>query len=92
MLIILFFLSTKCWVESTPNSTHLKYVYLGEVDTLPVIISRELTPHQEKKLIETLKVHKQAIRWTFDDIKGISLTLSMHRNVLEDGAKPSREP
>lgn len=55
-----------------------------------MIISRELTPDQEGRLVETLRVHKKVIGWTFDDIKGISLTLCMHHIVLEEGAKPLR--
>ena len=33
--------------------SHLKYVYLGKEETLPVIISSHLTPIQEENLIET---------------------------------------
>lgn len=34
---------------------HIKYVYLGEHETLLVIISSKLTPKEEEKLIEVLK-------------------------------------
>ncbi|KAL6218691.1 hypothetical protein ACLB2K_011901 [Fragaria x ananassa] len=54
---------------------HLKYVYLGENETLPVIISSSLEKEQEERLIKVLKRHKTAIGWTLADIKGISPTM-----------------
>ena len=35
--------------------------------------------------------HKTAIRWTIANIKGISPSMCMHRILLEDSSKPSRE-
>nr|XP_011459895.1 PREDICTED: uncharacterized protein LOC105350153 [Fragaria vesca subsp. vesca] len=40
---------------------HLKYVHLGENETLPVIISSSLEKEKEERLIEVLKRHKMAI-------------------------------
>ncbi|KAL5544690.1 hypothetical protein UlMin_008474 [Ulmus minor] len=71
--------------------SHLKYVYLGDNETLPVIISSYLTPPQEENLIVTLKRHKKAIGWQIADIKGISPTLCMHKILLEDNSKNSIE-
>ncbi|CAN6570107.1 unnamed protein product [Malus baccata var. baccata] len=78
-------------LELKPLPSHLKYVFLGEDQTLPVIISSSLTAQEEDKLIKVLKEHKSAIGWTLADIKGISPTTCMHRILLEEGAKPSRE-
>lgn len=36
--------------------THLKYVYLGDVNMFPVIISKELIPYEEDKLADTLNM------------------------------------
>ncbi|XP_075655038.1 uncharacterized protein LOC142625233 [Castanea sativa] len=72
--------------------SHLKFVFLGDEGTLPVIISSKLSAPQEKKLVQVLKEHKTAIGWTIADIKGISLSTCMHRILLEEGAKPSRQP
>ncbi|CAN6566177.1 unnamed protein product [Malus baccata var. baccata] len=60
-------------------------------ETLPVIVSLSLTVLEEEKLIRVLKEHKTAIGWTLADIKGISPTTCMHRILLEDKAKPTRE-
>jgi hypothetical protein len=64
---------------------------LGENDTFPVIISSKLNTHQEGKLLQTLKMHKNALGWTIADIKGISPLICTHRIYLEENAKPSRE-
>ncbi|CAN6718953.1 unnamed protein product [Malus baccata var. baccata] len=78
-------------LELKPLPDHLKYVFLGDEETLPVIVSSSLTALEEEKLIRVLKEHKTAIGWTLVDIKGISPTTCMHRIFLEEGAKPTRE-
>ncbi|KAM2074981.1 hypothetical protein ACFX1T_037926 [Malus domestica] len=78
-------------LELKPLPDHLKYVFLGDNETLPVIVSSSLTALEEEKLIRVLKEHKTAIGWTLADIRGISLTTCMHRILLEKGAKPTRE-
>ncbi|KAM0981416.1 hypothetical protein ACFX2A_014750 [Malus domestica] len=78
-------------LELKPLPDHLKYAFLGEGETLPIIVSSSLTALEEEKLIRVLKEHKTAIGWTLADIKGISPTTCMHRIFLEEGAKPTRE-
>ncbi|KAB2595522.1 hypothetical protein D8674_030972 [Pyrus ussuriensis x Pyrus communis] len=78
-------------LELKPLPSHLKYVFLGEEETLPVIISSSLTAQEESKLVRVLKEYKTAIGWTLADIKGISPTMCMHRILLEEGSKTSRE-
>ncbi|CAN6579326.1 unnamed protein product [Malus baccata var. baccata] len=78
-------------LELKPLPSHLKYVYLGEDETLPVIISTSLMAQEEGKLVRVLKEYKTAIGWTLADIKGISPTTCMHRIHLEEGSKTSRE-
>ncbi|CAN6552289.1 unnamed protein product [Malus baccata var. baccata] len=76
-------------LELKPLPDHLKYVFLGDEETLPVIVSSSLTALEEEKLIRVLKEHKTAIGLA--DITGISPTTCMHRIFLEEGAKPTRE-
>ncbi|XP_012835563.1 PREDICTED: uncharacterized protein LOC105956264 [Erythranthe guttata] len=71
--------------------SHLKYMYLGAHETLPVIISSSLTGLQEKRLLEVLREHKLALGWTIADIKGISPTFCMHKIILEESHKSSVE-
>ena len=49
----------------------LKYAFLGEEQTYPVVISSTLTNDQEGKILTVLKKHKNAIGWILNDIKGI---------------------
>ena len=71
---------------------HLKYAYLGEQETLPVILASNLTNRQEEDLMTILKKYKEAIGWTMTDIKGLRPTIVHHRIHLNEEAKPTREP
>ena len=71
--------------------THLKYAYLGEESTLPVIISSALTIECEKALLDILKNHIKAIGWTLANIRGISPSYCMHKIRLEKGKDGSVE-
>ncbi|CAN6583756.1 unnamed protein product [Malus baccata var. baccata] len=78
-------------LELKPLPSHLNYIFLGENETLPAIISSSLTAQEEEKLLRVLKEFKSALGWTLADIKGISPTTCMHHIFLEEGAKPTRE-
>ncbi|CAN6572911.1 unnamed protein product [Malus baccata var. baccata] len=65
-------------LEFKPLPSYLKYVFLGEQETLPVIISSSLTAQDEDKLVRVLREYKTTIGWTLADIKGISPTICMH--------------
>ena len=78
-------------LELKPLPDNLKYVFIGDNNTLPVIIATGLTNTQEEKLVKLLCDHKTAIGWTLADIKGISPSMCMHHILLEDNAKPTRE-
>ena len=70
----------------------LKYAFLGDEQTYPVVISSSLTCDQEGKLLNVLQKHKKAIGWTLKDIKGINPLICTHRIHLEDNAKTYRQP
>ena len=78
-------------LEQKPFPNHLRYVYLGESSTLPVIISASLTAVEEEMLLRVLRDHKNAIGWSLVDLKGIRPSMCMHRILLEDRHKPSIE-
>ena len=78
-------------MEQKPLPSHLKYAYLGNDSTLPVIISASLTAIEEDKLLRVLRDHKTALGWSLADLKGIHPSMCMHRILLEDGHKPSVE-
>ncbi|KAM2160666.1 hypothetical protein ACFX1Q_043734 [Malus domestica] len=48
-------------LELKPLPSHLKYVFLGEDEMLPVIISSSLTAQEENKLVRVLKEYKTII-------------------------------
>ena len=75
-------------LEQKPLPSHLRYAYLGESSTLPVIISTSLIVVEEEKLLRVLQDHKDAIIWSLADLKGIRPSMCMHRILLEDGYKP----
>ena len=79
-------------MELKPLLSHLKYAYLERDGKLPIIISALLTDEQEQKLLQFIKDHKRAIGWTLADILGISPSFCMHRILLEEDAKPLRQP
>ena len=65
--------------------SHLKYVYLGQNNTLPVIISSTLNvAGQKQSPVDMLGRYRRAIEWTMVDIKGISPSICMHKILLED--------
>jgi hypothetical protein len=66
----------------------LKYAYVDEKKIYPVIISANLSEHEEKRLLKTLKKHRATIGYTLDDLKGISPTLCQHKIHMEPDVKP----
>ena len=77
--------------ELKPLPDNLKYAYLDENKIYLVIISANLSEHEEERLLKTLKKHRAAIGYTLDDLKGISPTLCQHKINLEEDAKPVRD-
>ena len=69
-------------LELKPLPDNLKYVHLGDKETLPIIISSSLNELQESKLIKVLREHREAFGWTLADIKGLSTTLCTHKIAL----------
>ena len=78
-------------LELKPLPHSLKYAYLGNDHTLPVIITSNLNFAQESQLLDVLKEHRGTIGWSIVDMKSISSNECMHYIYLEDNAKPSRE-
>ena len=64
----------------------LKYAYIDENKIYHVIISANLSEHEEERLLKILKKHRAAIGYTLDDLKGISPTLCQHKINMEPDA------
>ncbi|KAK8535534.1 hypothetical protein V6N12_057050 [Hibiscus sabdariffa] len=78
-------------IELKDLPKHLKYAFLGDNSTLPVIVSNKLSEKEENELISVLCKHKEAIGWTVADITGLSPSTCIHRIKVIEDAKPSRE-
>ena len=80
----------------TPNSLNFKLfglskignAFLEESSYYRVIINSSLNDLEEEKLLRVLREHRKAIGWTIDDIKGISLSICMHKILMEETYKP----
>ena len=71
--------------------SHLKYAYLELPRNKPVIISARLSDTEEQRLLEILRKHKESIAWSIEDLKGISLSICMHKILFEENARPTVE-
>ena len=76
-------------VEEKQLPSHLRYAYLGEESTLPVIISSSFSNMEEEKFLKILKEHKEVIGWSLADIKGIRPSMCKHKILLEEDSKPT---
>jgi hypothetical protein len=56
-------------VDLKPLPKWLKYEFLGSDKTYPVIVSDELSPEENEKLLNLLKKHKKVIRYSINDQK-----------------------
>ncbi|KAL5583455.1 hypothetical protein UlMin_015897 [Ulmus minor] len=79
-------------LELKPLPYHLRYAYLGDSKSFPVIINNSLNDIEEEKLLRVLHNHKSAIGWTMADIKGISNSLCMHKILMNESYKPTIQP
>jgi hypothetical protein len=71
-----------------PLPDDLKYAYIDDKKTYPIIISSKLSGKEEERLLEVLRKHRGAIGYTLDDLKGISPTICQHAINMEPDAKP----
>ena len=72
-------------------SSKVKYDYLGEDETFPIIVSSSLNKEQEVKLLSNFRKHRSAFGWSITGLKGISPLICTHKIHLVEEVKPSRE-
>jgi hypothetical protein len=75
-------------VDLKPLHKGLKYEFLGPDKNYPVIVSDELSPEENEKLLNLLEKHKKVIGYSINDLKGHSLAFRTHRIPMEDQCKP----
>jgi hypothetical protein len=75
-------------VDLKPLPKGLKYKFLGPDKTYPVIVSDELSPEENEKLLNLLKKHRKVIGYSINDLKRLSPAFCTHRIPMEDQYKP----
>jgi hypothetical protein len=75
-------------VDLKPLLKGLKYEFLGPNKTYPVTVSDELSPEDNKKLLNLLKKHRKVIGYLINDLKGLSPAFCTHLIPMEDQCKP----
>ncbi|PNX82945.1 hypothetical protein L195_g038982, partial [Trifolium pratense] len=78
-------------LELKPLPKNLRYEYLDKDMSRPVIVNVDLNPIETEKLLDVLRKYPAALGYNISDLKGISPSVCMHRILLEDDAKASRE-
>ena len=66
---------------------NLKYVFLEEEKSKPVIIAANLTAEKGQKVVEALKKHQEVIAWPVEDLKGINPSICIYKILMEENAK-----
>jgi hypothetical protein len=74
-------------VDLKPLPKGLKYKFLGPDKTYPVIMSDELSPEENEKLLNLLKKHRKVIGYSINDLKD-SPAFCSHRIPMQDQCKP----
>jgi hypothetical protein len=74
-------------VDLKPLPKGLKYKFLGLDKTYLVIVSDELSPEENEKLLNLLKKHRKVIGYSINDLKGLSPSFCTHRIPMEDQCK-----
>jgi hypothetical protein len=75
-------------VDLKPLPKGLKYEFLEQNKTYPVIVSDELSSEENEKLLILLKNRRKVIGYSVNDLKGLSPAFCTHRTPMEDQCKP----
>uniref|UniRef100_M1DH28 Integrase core domain containing protein n=1 Tax=Solanum tuberosum TaxID=4113 RepID=M1DH28_SOLTU len=76
-------------LKQLPN--HLRYVFFGTNNTLPVILAADLNDEHVQDVIKVLIRYKKAIGWIITDIIGIPSDICPHKIQLDEDYSPSIE-
>jgi len=78
-------------VELKPLPSSLRYEFLGQKSTYPVIVNSNLNATQIESSLRVLRKHRKAIGYTLDDLKGTHPSLCMHQILIGDDYNSSIE-
>ena len=83
--------STPPEVELKALPSNLKYAFLGDDSTYPIIVNSELNGSDLDCLANLVRKHRKFIWYTIDNIKGIIPSICTHRINLEPDVAHSIE-
>lgn len=78
-------------IELKTLPKNLSYEFLDIKLEQPVIVNSDLGQIETKKLLHVLRKYPNALGYNISDLKGISPSLFIHRIMLEEDSKTSRE-
>ena len=78
-------------VELKTLPKDLRYEFLDRELKQPVIVNANLGKIETEKLLHVLRKYLSALGYNISDLKGISPSIYMHRIMLEEDCKTSRE-
>lgn len=76
------------WLKPLPS--HLRYIFLGENDTLPIIISNKLSTEQENRVCEVISKRIKVMEWKNSTIEGLSLSNVVHKLYMKDSYRATK--
>ncbi|XP_035844616.1 uncharacterized protein LOC118491185 [Helianthus annuus] len=80
------------WVPEVLELSEVKSELESEGSEFPIIISSKLEEGEKGRLLEVLRVNREAISWRLSVIKGISPAYCTHQILMEDDYKPVVQP
>jgi hypothetical protein len=84
--------SVKPTLELKALPENLRYEFLDKDLERPVIVGADLGKLETEKLLNILRKYPTALGYNITGLKGISPSICMHRIMLEEDGKTSREP
>ncbi|XP_050888721.1 uncharacterized protein LOC127093866 [Lathyrus oleraceus] len=78
-------------IELKELPKNLRYEFLDEELNHPVIVRATLKEDETNQLLDILQKYPLTLGYNIFDLKGISPSVCMHRILLEEDSKPSRE-
>jgi hypothetical protein len=75
--------------EPKPPPANLRYEFFDFDRSSPVILSTHSSPDKTSRVLEKLRIHEGAIRYSIEELKGLNPAICAHCIHLEKSRKPS---
>lgn len=81
----------KATVELKELPKNQRYEFLDKELNRPVIVNSNLNKDETNQLLDVFQKYPTSLGYNVSELKGISPSVCMHRIMLEEDYKPSRE-